>query len=52
MTEQPVVEQPLPRGGCVQRARDRPGVLPLLQVRRDLATDELGSRGPEGVAFG
>ena len=34
--------RPSVAGGAVQRARDLAGVLPLLQVRRDLAADELG----------
>ena len=32
-------EQPLLAGGQVQLARDRAGVLPLLEVRRDLAAE-------------
>ena len=33
-------------GGQVQLARDRAGVLPLLEVRRDLAAHELRARAP------
>ena len=42
-------EQPLLRGGPVQLARDLAGVLPLLEVRRDLAADELGRGLLEGL---
>ena len=44
-------EQAVVTGRAVQRARDLAGVLPLLQVRRDLAADELGRGRPQRVAL-